>query len=130
MCTDRVPHCSRGPFIYSFIASPSVMGTSGKNLFCSLFDCICPGLRQIPGKKSSGSLTDIILPSDQDLPSAAASSDCCHLGVIVCVIHLQIFTFQTEKWTCNRTSTSYEFFLAIVAISLIPRCPASALVWT
>ena len=43
------------------------------------------------------------------LPSAAASSDCCHFGVIVCVMHLQIFTFKTEKWTRNRTSTSDEF---------------------
>ena len=52
---------------------------------------------------------DIILPSDKDLPAPAASSDCCHLGVIVCVMHLQIFTFKTEKWTRNRTSTSDEF---------------------
>ena len=41
--------------------------------------------------------------------AASAFSDCCHLGVIVCVMHLQISTFKTEKWTRNRTSTSYEF---------------------
>ena len=101
-----------------------------ENLFCSLFDRICPGFRQILGKKSSGSRPDIILPSYKDLPAAAASSDCCHFGVIICVMHLQIFTFKTEKWTRNRTSTSYEFFLAIVIISLIPSYPTSALVGT
>ena len=42
-------------------------------------------------------------------PDIAASSDCCHFGVIVCVMHLQISTLKTEKWTRNRTSTSDEF---------------------
>ena len=77
-----------------------------ENLFCSLFDCICPGLCQISGKKSSGPRAYIILPSDKDLPAASAFSDCCHLGVIVCVMHLQISAFKTEKWTRKRTSTS------------------------
>ena len=101
-----------------------------ENLFCSLFDCICPGLGQISGKKSSGPWTDIILPSYEDLPAAAASSDCCHLGVINCVMHLQISAFKTEKWSRKRTPTSDEFLSAIVVISLIPSYPASALVGT
>ena len=62
-----------------------------------LFDCICPGLSKISGKKSSGPWSDMILPSDKNLPAVSASSDCCHFGVIVCVIHLQIFAFKKRK---------------------------------
>ena len=101
-----------------------------KNFFCPLFDCICPGFSQISGKKISGPRADIILPSDKDLPAASAFSDCCHFGVIVCVMHLQISAFKTEKWTRKRTSTSEKFLSAIVVISLIPSYPASALVGT
>ena len=67
---------------------------------------VCPGFGKIPGKKCSGPRTDIILPSYEDLPAAAASSYCCHFGVIVCVMHLQIYALKTEKWTIKRTSTS------------------------
>ena len=31
------------------------------------------------------------------------------LSIYARMMHLQIFTFKTEKWTRNRTSTSYEF---------------------
>ena len=63
-------------------------------------------------------------------------SNCYHLNilfvvhVIVCVMHLQISTSKTEKWTRKRTSTSDEFLCAIVVISLILSYPASALVGT
>ena len=72
----------------------------------------------------------ISLPSYENLPAASASSDCCHFGVIVCVMHLQISALKTEKWTRQRTSTSEYFLCAIVVISLIPSYPASALVGT
>ena len=62
--------------------------------------------------------------------AAAASSDCCHLGVINCVMHLQISDLKKEKWTRKRTSTSDEFLCAIVVILLILGYPASALVGT
>ena len=52
------------------------------------------------------------------------------VGAIVCVMHLQISAFKTEKWTRKRTSTSELFLCAIVVISLIPSFPASALVGT
>ena len=103
-------------------------GDIRKNLFWPLFDCICPWLGQISGKEISGPRAYIILPSDKDLPAASASSDCCHFGVINCVMHLQISAFKTEKWTRKRASTSDEFLCAIVMISLIPSYPASALV--
>lgn len=61
---------------------------------------------EIKVRKVLHSMGYIILPSDKDLPAAAASSDCCHFGVIVCVMHLQISAFKTEKWTRKRTSTS------------------------
>ena len=101
-----------------------------KNLFCPRFGCICPRFSQISGKEISGPRAYIILPSDKDLPAASASSDCCHFGVINCVMHLQISALKTEKWTRKRTSTSDEFLCAIVVISLIPSYPASALVGT
>ena len=39
-------------------------------------------------------------------PAVSASSDCCHFGVIVGLMHLQISAFKTEKWTRKLTSTS------------------------
>ena len=57
-------------------------------------------------EKNSGSRAYIILPSDRSPPAVSAASDCCHFGVIVCLMHLQISAFKTEKWTRKRTSTS------------------------
>ena len=77
-----------------------------ENLFCYFFDCFFPRFRQISEKKSFGHWFYIILPSDKELPAAAASSDCCHFDVIVCGMYLQISAFKKEKWTRKRTFTS------------------------
>ena len=60
------------------------------------------GLPGIPYWRNSGTAA-ILYVNEKDV------AYCCHFGVIVCVMHLQISIFKTEKWTRNRTSTSDEF---------------------
>ena len=88
------------------IASPRVIGISFKTFFVLSSTASAHDWARSQERKVLDLGAYIILPSYEDLPAAAASSDCCHFGVIVCVMHLQISALKTEKWTRKRTSTS------------------------